>query len=213
MVSEPQTLLVSWGEDHEEASPAKPVGDGDAARVQVSPSLELRYCPAKSRRPQKIHGHREVWRCQVVSCFHKEAEAEEDGVATSSSGPSLVDFRVNPGSSLGSKLQPRQLFPRGLEWGGTRASRVRTAPRGGWCSPRRPERESGRSRPGRQGARRERRSRGRGLQVPRGLGQGWAVPERGREASRARACAVVLGSGGAGPPGCQLWPWALGRGW
>lgn len=38
-------------------------------------------------------------------------------MATSSSGPSLVDFRVNPGSSLGSKLQPRQLFPRGSEWG------------------------------------------------------------------------------------------------
>ncbi|XP_059965517.1 glycerol-3-phosphate dehydrogenase 1-like protein isoform X3 [Mesoplodon densirostris] len=35
-------LLVSWGEDHEEASPAKPVGEGDAARVQLSPSLVRR---------------------------------------------------------------------------------------------------------------------------------------------------------------------------
>lgn len=32
-------------------------------------------------------------------------------------------------------------------------------------------------------------------------------------ASRGRACAVALGSGGAGPPGCQLWPRAPGRGW
>ncbi|KAB0396662.1 hypothetical protein E2I00_008630 [Balaenoptera physalus] len=50
VVTEPQTLLVSWGEDHEEASPAKPVGDGDAARVQVSPSLEL----SDLRRKEKV---------------------------------------------------------------------------------------------------------------------------------------------------------------
>ncbi|XP_036726058.1 glycerol-3-phosphate dehydrogenase 1-like protein [Balaenoptera musculus] len=42
-------------EDHEEASPAKPVGDGDAARVQVSPSLEL--SPGSSSREGWSGGH------------------------------------------------------------------------------------------------------------------------------------------------------------
>lgn len=44
-------------------------------------------------------------------------------------------------------------------------------------------------------------------------GRGGAVPEPGPEGSEAQACAVVLGSGGAGPAGCPLWPGACGRGW
>lgn len=171
---------------------------------------KLRYCPATSRMLRKTQIHHEAQGVPDCPVSTNEAEAEKAGAGTFSFSPSRVDSRVNLRSSPGSRLQcgsSSRVGRRARVGMGTTTSRSRPVPRGQRCSPG-AKREQLRNhprvhmaRPQQQfkGARRLGR-RGADYKSRHASGRGGPAQEPGPAASQAQACAVVLGSGGAGPP-------------